>query len=179
MATKPVVATAAAGQKLTAAMWNAQVYGDSNFWVNKKPLCIAYDTAAPSIPTNALTTVNLAAEFLDTDGMHSTSTNTSRITIQTAGWYKVWAAVAFGSNATGTRGGLIKQNGATTIEPTYTHVAATNFNTVCRLQEGWVQCVVGDYFEVQAYQNSGAAVSLTTTSGMKSYLAVEYIGDLS
>lgn len=179
MATKPSVATVAAGQKLTAALWNAQVYGDSNFWVNKKPLCIAYDTAAPSIPSSGLNSFALAAEFIDTDGMHSTTTNTGRITIQTAGWYKVWGNVAWNSNVTGTRGGIIRQNGTINVEPTYTQIAATNFNTTVRLNEGWVQCVVGDYFEIQAYQNSGVALNLTTTAGMKSYLAVEYIGDLS
>lgn len=179
MATKPTIATAAVGQKLSAVLWNNQVYNLANFWNNKKPLCVAYDTAAPSIPSGGLNAVNLAAEYIDTDGMHSISSNTSRVTIQTAGWYKVWGGVAFNSNTTGTRGGAIRMNGTTIVEPTYCHYAATNFNTTFRLNEGWMQCVVGDYFEVQAYQNSGAALNLTVTSGMKTYLAVEYIGDLA
>jgi hypothetical protein len=68
----------------------------------------------------------------------------------------------------------------TVVEPTYTPRSPPRTSTPpFRLNEGWVQCVVGDYFEVQAYQNSGAALNLTTTAGMKTYLAVEYIGDLS
>lgn len=177
MATKPSPTQTTTGQKITAALLNG-AYDVWNFLDRVKPLCHAFETAGQSIPSGGLNTVTLGGEYWDTDNMHSTTVNPSRITIQTAGVYRVWGATAWASNVTGTRGGIIKMNGTVNVEPTYTQVAATNFNTVCRLQESFVSCVVGDYFELQAYQNSGAALALTTTAGMRTSLGAEYIGTL-
>jgi hypothetical protein len=140
-------------------------------------ICGAWSNTTPSIPTNSLTVISFTQEYVDTGNMHSTSTNTHRITCQVAGWYKVWGVVAFDSQTGGTRGGLIRYNpGSSVVDPTYTHVAATNFNTTVNLVPAVIQMAVGDYIQLEAYQNSGVSVPLTTTAGMKTSLFAEYIG---
>jgi hypothetical protein len=78
--------TVAAGDVYTAAAHNIIATDVNNFIV--PPACRVYNTAAINPYTsNALITWN--AEEYDTDEMHSTVSNTSRITIQTAGVYSI------------------------------------------------------------------------------------------
>jgi len=57
--------------------------------VRDPPACRVYNSANISIPHSATTAVTHDSERFDTDTMHSTSSNTSRITFTTAGLYLV------------------------------------------------------------------------------------------
>ena len=67
--------------------------------------CAAYFTGgAISVPTSTATALTLTSEEWDTNGFHSTTTNTSRFTIPTGygGKYAIWAQYFYNS-AAGTR----------------------------------------------------------------------------
>lgn len=179
MATKPSPVTATIGAKLGAADWNGGVVDTWNFIDRLKPVCIAWSAAVQTPASGALTTLTLDSEMIDTDGMHSTVTNTSRITFQTAGYYRIWGATTWTTNATGQRGGLIKANGTTVVELTYTMIAASpTFFTSVPLTQTITSFDVGDYIELQGYQASGGALNTFSSVGVRTFLAAEYVGTL-
>lgn len=57
------------------------------------PQCSVSASTSQLIATNTLTVLTADQEFYDTDAMHSTVTNTSRITVNTAGRYSVEACI--------------------------------------------------------------------------------------
>jgi hypothetical protein len=86
MATVPTPFDATAGQKLTASQWDAQVRDVFTFLM-APPQCAVYNAATVSCVSNTATLIPFDTEADDTDSMHSTSTNPSRIIFTTAGRY--------------------------------------------------------------------------------------------
>ena len=80
--------TVTTGDLITAADWNQNVVNNVIFLANP-PACRVYHNANQSVNDNTATVVAFNSERYDTDNMHSTSSNTSRITINTAGLYLV------------------------------------------------------------------------------------------
>lgn len=97
------------GNMLTGALWNANVAALGNF-VTAVPVFYGIQTVAQSIVGTAV--ILLDAENLDSDGGHSTVTNTGRYTPTVPGLYLVLCTGAFAINATGTRAVQVRQNGA-------------------------------------------------------------------
>lgn len=112
------------------------------------------------ISGSTYTAITFNTEEFDTDAYHSTSTNTSRITIPAgkAGKYQVNAALMW-SNVTGDlRNILIYKNGSSYQECAYIAAAAdgrTHSQTSLVMD-----LAVGDYIEVYAYQNKGTTVGI-------------------
>jgi hypothetical protein len=102
------------------------------------------------------------SEIYDTDGFHSTSTNTSRLTVPAgkAGYYQINAFGVFNNNSTtGSRYIDIKKNGAAS---NYFNFANSNVDTgmtvsfVLNLAEG-------DYIEMAMYQASTGSLTVYKT----------------
>lgn len=111
--------------------------------------------------TNAVdTTLTFDSERWDVGGLHSTSSNTSRLTAPIAGLYSIGAHVSFDAAAGGYRYIYFVINGATIIAldtqpPTGAGtVTELNLTTEYRL-------AVGDFVEVRAQQNSGGAINVS------------------
>lgn len=83
------------GDPLTAA-WCDQVRDNLEFLV-APPACSVGNTATQSVTsqTTPRTVLNAPDEFEDNDGMHSTVSSNSRITIQTPGLYLLTTTVIF------------------------------------------------------------------------------------
>ena len=81
------------GDPLTAA-WCDQVRDNEEFFIDP-PTCAIYSSSAQSVSTNTVTALTADSERFDNDSMHSTSSNTSRITIQTEGRYLLGCVVRF------------------------------------------------------------------------------------
>ena len=103
-------------------------------------------------------------EFWDTSGFHSTTTNTSRITIPTGlgGRYCLSGFLVFPANATGARFAGIRKNAGgydfiSSGAGNGTYSTYVNFNVI-------YEAVAGDYFEVVAFQNSGGALNVLSLS---------------
>jgi hypothetical protein len=141
---------------LTAADLNAAIADSLS-----PPRCYAYQgTTATTLTTGAAAALPLDSELFDTPGtMHSLVTNTSRIVLPTSGYYRVIARVGFASNATGFRRVVIALNGTNIAE---TRVpAVSGAATVAECVAEW-PAAAGQYFEMQAQQNSGGNLDTAT-----------------
>jgi hypothetical protein len=114
--------------------------------------CSVYGTAQ-TITNFTWTAINFASENFDTDGFHSTTTNTSRITIPTGlgGKYLVNYTQRWDPSGTGTRDADIYVNGASVVTQNMnaSSVYASNSKSVI------LSLNAGDYIQLYAIQNSG------------------------
>lgn len=169
MATVPAEMTAVAGAILTAAEWNSNVRDGINFMLSR-PLCIVTQIAPAQTINNATTTpVTFNSETIDRDGMHSLTTNTSRLTAVTAGYYLLVGAVAYPSNATGSRMAVWAVNGTGVPGGTVFAAAITGVAVQTIPQSSVVTYLnVGDYAELDARQDSGSNLTLMVSGGSSS-----------
>ena len=84
----------AAGEVLSGAILNQTVTSLGNFLLGKPIASLYQTTTVTSVGTTA-TVIGFDAETIDRDGGHSTSTQNSRYTAQTPGWYRVSGTVVF------------------------------------------------------------------------------------
>lgn len=122
-----------------------------------QPMARVTNSIAISLPNNATTTLTFDTEKYDNDAIHSTSVNTSRLTCNTPGLYQISAYVEFASSNVNWRGLLLLLNGVTIIDAR--QVNAVNGAVTRTLISCQYQLNAGDYVEVQAFQNSGAALN--------------------
>ena len=127
--------------------------------------CRLFQSSDQSLSSSVTTTLTFGSESFDTDAFHSTSTNTSRITIPSgkAGKYLFVGTVRFADNNTGTRQFWFSYNGGGSFAPLVTTQNTATTNRWVATASLIYDMAVGDYMEMQAWQNSGG--SLTTTSG--------------
>jgi len=163
VATIPTVPTEAPGNFWTSALWNANILGGLNYLF--APVRFkGYSSTAQSIASSTTSTVlTLDTEIVDSDNGHSTVTNTSRYTCQTAGLFFVTGSVTFATtSATGTRTLNIFVNG-TSVFGAGNQSAPSGSNGASVFSSTLVQLSVGDYVELACWQNSGSPI-LTSTS---------------
>jgi hypothetical protein len=137
--------------------------------------CRLVPNTGQAITNATFTALVYQTETFDTDGYHSTSTNTSRITIPAgkAGYYNITAGVFWPSNSSGVRQIQLEINGTTAIGRTVVVGTANGveselFTTIYYLN-------VGDYVQSLVYQNSGS--TLTTEAAYDgNFFAAYYIG---
>jgi hypothetical protein len=176
MATLPSFRTWTAGEIVTAAYMNSNVRDAGNFFLSW-PVFEGRQAVAQSFTSGAPTALLIDTEDIDTDNGHSTVTNTSRYTPQTAGRFQLSGGTAWASNATGIRTGELWKNGATlngggvnngTVSgttprfPTRTLTATANGST--------------DYFEVWALQTSGGALLTAVSAVDQPTFSVRMVG---
>lgn len=128
-----------------------------------------------TLSNNTYTLVTFNAETYDTDGFHSTSTNTERMTIPAglAGYYEVTANVGFDTNVLGRRLLQIRKNGSAISVGEASSAVATNyptFNTSII-----VYLAVGDYVDYEAYQTSGGNLDVLVQPE-RTFLQIERVG---
>lgn len=119
-----------------------------------------FHSAAPSIANNAWQVLNFDSERFDTDTIHDTATNNSRLTCKTPGKYQITFFALFDAHATGWRGFQIKLNGATVIGDSRTDAIATAAIATGQTVTTLYDLVLNDYVEAQVLQNSGAALNI-------------------
>lgn len=136
------------------------------------PYCEAEASSGQSISTATLTVISLQTELSDNDSMHSTSSNTSRITASTAGKYLITGTVPFSTVPNAMRViARIYKNGTgsgTVIAAIDQQVAsgppAFNLSAV-------VELAIGDYVELAVYHDAGSSVSLYNDSVLKARMS--------
>lgn len=137
--------------------------------------CSVYNDAAITLSNDTATAVAMNTEVYDTDTMHDTSTNNSRVIFKTAGKYIVTQNLVYAHNTTGYRSIELRLNGSTQLNKT----TYADFRT----GDDWyamttvVDADADDYVETLAYQNSGGDLALQTygtySPGM---IAIKVIG---
>lgn len=172
MATVPSLTTQVTGG-LAGAAWANSVKDGVDFLVgsgsNALPIAVVQQSVVQSVPASTWTVLTFTSELLDSDGMHSTATNTGRLTAVTAGWYLVAAQYGWGSHASSTRRivGVRKNGGSAPTEGRSDTLSWGGSNGSVGITT-MVQMSVGDYIEVVAYQDSGGALDTATSADLRS-----------
>lgn len=115
-----------------------------------------------SIPNNTQTAILWSTETFDTDGFHSTSSNTSRITIPAgkAGYYQLHFCAEYLASTAGNRYFEFRKNNTAFNVVSYVATGTTTSAPMTDI----VNLAVGDYIEVFELQTSGGALTLYTSS---------------
>jgi hypothetical protein len=158
----PTPAYESAGNFITGALWNANVYNGLTYLLNP-PMFDLYSSVAQGIPNTTFQALGFDTNRIDTYTGHSTTSNNTRYTCQAAGYYWVHGQCSWAANATGVRALELAKNGTAIID---TEDLQQTANLAGQTQHvmGIVQLAAGDYLELWAYQSSGAALS-TSSSG--------------
>ena len=123
-----------------------------------------------NIVTATITTLTFDSERYDTDTIHSTSSNTSRLTATTAGKYLIWGSATWAF--TPVNGAIyLWLNGTTYIAR---HQPAVDYRTM-NVSTVW-DMAAGDYVELRVEQNSGGNVSISAISAYSPEFGMMRIG---
>lgn len=119
-----------------------------------------FNSGSINIADSTNTILTFDSERWDTDSIHSTSVDTSRLTATTAGKYYIFAHTTWQANPTGRRTLKIKLNSGDVIafagHPAIADVGAMTPQSVGT----HYQLGVGDYVEVEVSQASGGSLSV-------------------
>lgn len=138
------------------------------------PYALAYKSATQSIPNTTDTIVAFPAETSDNDAIHDVVTNNSRLTARTGGVYVILGWLAYDVNNTGMRDVLIKKNGTTTLSRVSQMAVSGEISQLNVIAV--VELAVGDYVELQVYQNSGAARTLQSGANLSGFSITKFGG---
>jgi len=137
--------------------------------------CYLYNSTNTTVASGTYTDLTFNSELYDTDGFHSTATNTDRITIPAgkAGYYLIMSMIQYdGSSTTGIRTSNLVINGSGisgTYSPGAPATATTSTYHVVRY------LAVGDYVVLSAYQTSTTTITLNRDQN-NTFLSVAYLG---
>lgn len=180
----PSTHTVAVGDFVTASDENTYVRDPVSFFLNP-PRCSVYQgTTGTTAGTSGVAALVLwdseSASDGDTDSMHSTSSNTSRIVATTAGLYLVTVSIYFAANATGYREVKLRINsagssvGGTPVRGGQFRIPATATGSGYCGGATSVRLAATDYIEAFVTQTSGG--SLATVVGEEfSRLAAQWV----
>jgi len=134
-----------------------------------------YNSSNISIDNATQTQLTFDSERYDTDLIHSTVANTSRLTCQTAGKYAIFGGVRFASGAANTRRLVyLLLNGNTVIAQTQetSPNAQIQYQTIGTIYD----LSVGEYVELQVYQDSGSALNVEVAANYSPEFMIQRIG---
>lgn len=169
MATVPSEDTAVVGGKITATWANADVRDAINFLLNPPDVHVTNTTGLSHTSGTSLL-LTWDTEVADTDTMHSTGTNPSRLIATTAGLYAIVARAAFAANATGIRSLDVRKNaagaaaGGTRVGYDSQTPVTGAVTSIAVIMD--VRLAAGDYLEAFGFQSSGGALALDATAGL-------------
>lgn len=173
----PTIGQAVPGNFETAAFWNANVQAGLNFLLNP-PLFAAYHSGTQSVANNDFTALMiLDTETIDTEGGHSTTTNSQRYTCQVAGLYRLNGGILWPAGGTGARGAKFYFNGSVDVPGSENVIPpSATIGTFVSCRTSYVRLAVGDYVALGGFQNSGAALSTATPfGGSNTSLSAEWV----
>jgi hypothetical protein len=136
--------------------------------------CSLWNNVNLTVSNNTMTSVTYNSENYDTDGFHSTSTNTNRITIPTGkgGKYEISACIQWDNSVTGLRQAFLFKNGGGWLDlygPQSSASRSTYFlYTIEDLSPG-------DYLSLEILQSCGGLLT-AYFNGTKNYFTVNYLG---
>lgn len=164
MATVPVTRTWVAGEVVTAGYMNNNISAVLG-WLLAPAILRVRQTVSQNLTSGSAAAITFTTEDVDTTGMHSTVSNTSRATAVYPGWMRTGGAVCIGSNATNARVTQWAVNG-TNLDGGDTQIMASSSGvTIVPARSMLVYLNVGDYLELKGFQNSGTSPLATGVSG--------------
>lgn len=134
----------------------------------------AFRSGVQSIPNATVTVVALNGESFDTNTLHDTVTNNSRIVLDTVGYWLVVGRVSWAANGTGGRLARINRNGVVDAEGDFV-AALTGDVTQIGVTAVVRAAAVTDYVELAVYQNSGGALDISDAAH-ETFLSAHFLG---
>jgi hypothetical protein len=138
--------------------------------------CSIYKSGTQSLANDTVVTVTWDSEYYDTDAIHSTSSNTSRLTVP-AGLGGKWELMCSLSFAAATQGAYrslrVLKNGSAINFFDGAPAGSTSQTSIS--YSNIFDLVATDYIEVTADQNSGGTINLSGGTG-RSFLNFTKVG---
>lgn len=134
------------------------------------------NSAAQTITTSTETAISFDTELYDTDSIHSTVSNTSRLTIPSSGKWSGGGCIKFADNGTGIRQIYIVKNGdaANTLAKHRTDPTTGDESEMCVPFEDSFS--TNDYVELWVYQTSGGDLDSMAQSPYAPSLWIHKVG---
>lgn len=134
------------------------------------------NTGGSTITNGVWTVVPFNTEEIDSVDGHSNTTNNSRWFVPITGYYTLAATVAFASssNTNSQRGVRLRRNGDGGHYRSGTMLANYGANSLVQLNVSVssVYATAGDFFDVQAFQNTGADITTFADANLASTLSI-------
>src|SRR5687768_6467817 len=122
-------------------------------------------TVSQNLTSGTAAALTFTTEDVDSTGMHSTVSNTSRATAVYPGWYWTGGGACVAANATNARATQWAVNG-TNLDGSDAQIQASASGVTCvPARSILVYLNVGDYLELKAFQNSGTSPLATGVTG--------------
>ena len=144
--------------------------------------CSIYNSGNFASNNNTSTIMTFDSENFDTDALHSTSSNTSRITIPSGKGGKWLFVMNIGWNHTlgttnaGAREITLKKNGSAISAANKELVSGMGGGTTFVAFSQIVEAVATDYFEIEIYQNSGSNLTAVRGGAYYNNWSCQYLG---
>lgn len=137
----------------------------------------AVNNTTQSIANNTITAISLQTETagFDSEAMHDTVTNNSRLTCVTAGKFLVIGNLAWAANATGYRVAFLKYNGSTYFAEDYRATLGAG-DVTAQIVVGLISLAVSDYVELWGVQTSLSGLNASNTGNGSCSLAAVRVG---
>ena len=134
--------------------------------------CKAYNNGTQTVANATATLVTFGAEEWDTDGIHSTSSNTSRFTVpagKAGKWQFSWR-LSFAAATGGARLTWLRKNAAGAGSDTDNVIGSGDYKSGATIGPSVgntmvVDLAVSDYVEVWVYQDSGISLNIGASTG--------------
>lgn len=137
------------------------------------PSCRVYNDASIACSTGVHTTMTFNSERHNNAAIHSTSSNTSRLTAPVAGVYAIFGEISYDVNATSSeRGARILLNGTDVVGYQLQPTNPVNASRVTVYTQ--IALAAGDYVELTAYQNCGGTLSARASNAMTAWEGIEF-----
>lgn len=126
------------------------------------------------IDHNTMTTLTFDEELFDTDDIHSTVSNTSRLTCKTAGKYYIYGTVQWEPHATGHRNLYLWFNNTRYIDLSTIAAASSTYHA---LTVGTVYpMAVNEYVEMRVLQTAGVARLVYSVADFSPVFGMQRVG---
>ena len=127
--------------------------------------CLLIATSDQTISNSTTTVLNWQSETYDTDNFHDNSSNNSRVTIPTTGYYLFYGYLRYTSNATGYRLINFLKNGSTQSIDAPNFTPGAGGDAIC-FNYQVMSLTAGDYIEAMTVQTSGGNLVVKTTQSI-------------
>lgn len=137
--------------------------------------CSVFNSSQQTVSTSGAVAITFDTDSFDNGGLHSTSSNTSRVTISSsgAGYYLAIGSVSFAPSSQGYRQVDIRKNGSLILDSVTMPFNVAGSPTLRLQVQSYVSLSVGDYLEVLATQTStGSLATGSVVSGLENRFVV-------
>lgn len=177
MTAVPVPRTWAAGEVITSSRLNANI-SDVLTFLSNPPVMQIRQTVAQSLTSGAQTALLFDAEDVDSSGMHSTVSNTTRATAVYPGWYQFCGGAGVATGSTGRRGLRFMTNGASVVAGSpVMYFPASAGQTEIASRTLLIFLNATDYVEAQAFQDNGGALNTTVAAPDQPSMTAKWVSN--